>query len=208
MRKKNKKMSLSRVLSDSLRFENSFLVLLLGLCPMLIASTRLSDAVVTGTVALLTLVFSALVSKAFSKAIPDSIKTLAHILVTVSFIAIFELLIYAFLPSIWGHIGMYLPLIAVSGLTLYSFEGEKKAKTLSLAVKQALVLGVAFFASITVLAIIREFFGRGSLLEFQIFPEEYGMLFLTLPGGGLILMGVLIAFLRAFVQKIDKEEKK
>ncbi len=203
MKKKSGK--LGKMIRESIVFENGFIALLLGLTPMLVASTRLIDALVMGVSAIVVLTDSAVLSALLSKTVPNGIKVALHITVAVVSIAVIELLIRAFAPTVFENIGMYLPLLSVSGVLTYSFEKEKRKKKISGALETALVTGGGFFAEILILAFVREFFGRGSLLGFQILPEEYGMRFLTLPGGGLILLGVLIAVLRAYVQKIEKE---
>lgn len=203
MKKKSGK--LGKLIRESIVFENGFIALLLGLTPILAASTRLIDALVMGVSAIVVLTDSAFVSALFSKTVPNGIKTAMHITVAIVSIAVIELLLRAFAPTVFDNIGMYLPLLAVSGVLLYSFEKEKRKKKLSGILTTALVTGGGFFATTFILAFVREFFGRGSLFGFQVLPEEYGMRFLTLPGGGLILLGVLIAVLRAYVQKIKKE---
>ena len=203
---RKKKTGFKKFVRESILFENNFLMLLVGLCPMLAASTKVIDALVMSIVAVFTLILSALLMKLLSTVIPESIKSIVHVLFAVSIIAAFELVIHAYLPTVFERVGIYLPLIAVSGILSYSYDGKKK-KVLT-TITQASAWSCAFGVSTLVLAIVREFFGRGSLAGFQILPEEYAMTLIREPAGGLILLGILIAVLRAYVGKTEEKEGK
>ena len=200
---------LAGVIHEFVIVENPVFTLLLGLCPMLAASTSLLDACVMGVVATITLILSALIVRGVLKLVPESVRLVSVVLIPITIIAAFEILIRAFLPSVFESIGMYLPLLAVSGIVIYGYNKQRRLRKLSSVVKKATALGTGFFAATFIMAFFREFFGRGSLFGFQIFPEEYGVLILTYPAGGLILLGVFIALFRAlFFTEGKKEEKK
>ncbi|MBR5542766.1 MAG: hypothetical protein IKU65_01545 [Oscillospiraceae bacterium] len=186
--------------------ENPVLALLLGICPLLAASTRLSDAVVMGMCAIVTTLFSALVIRFVKKKLPEKIKLLVCILFAVFIISIFELLLRAFLLPVSERIGMYLPLLSVTGIIFAKSIRFERVKKTSDALISALACGVGFFAVIFFMALVREVIGNGTFFGLRIFPEEYGMLVLTHPSGGLILLGVVIAVFRHFFGNPDKKE--
>ena len=54
-------------------------------------------------------------------------------------------------------------------------------------------MGLGFTLGLTLLGMLREFLGTGTLFGFSIVPEQYGALVFILPPGAFITLGYLIA---------------
>jgi len=185
--------------------KNSALVLLLGLCPLLMMSSSLLTGLVSGAAAMLVLVLSGVVISLLGRVIPNGIKDVSYMVITAFFVAICELLLFAFLPSLRTALGIYLPLITVSGLAFAAAERADNA-TVGAAALGGLSLGLGYFAVIFIMSFIRELFGNGTLFGFRIIPEEYAIRLITTPFGALFLFGIFVAVFRAVALRSEKGE--
>ena len=98
--------------------ENPTLVLMLGMCPTLAVSTRATNGIGMGLSTLAVLVLSNLVISLLRKVIPDQVRLPAYIVIVASLVTVTELLIEAYLPSVYEALGIYIPLIVVNCIIL------------------------------------------------------------------------------------------
>lgn len=194
-------------LKTSVLYENAPIVLLLGLTPFLMMSSSLTTGTVTGISAAVILVLSGVTISLVGKFIPDKLKTPVYLVITATFVAVCEILLFAFLPSLRASLGIYLPLLTVSGLAFVSSE-RAAASTVGAAALSSLALALGYFAAILVMSFIREFFGNGTLFGFRIIPEEYAARLLTTPFGALFLLGIAVALIRTIIIRAEEKEGK
>ena len=188
--------------------ENPVLVFMLGLCPLLAASETLFSGLTMGVSVIITLVLSGIVVSLIKGIIPDKIKIIVYMLVIACFVTVIELLLRAFLPPMAEKLGIYLPLLTVSGLTLAKAECVAGRKKVGVTVVDAVITGIAFLAVIFVLSFIRELLGCGTLFGMRILPAEYCIQTVGMPVGAFMLFGLLLAlFIKATSRKNGKEEK-
>ena len=98
--------------------ENPVLVLMLGMCPALAVSTQASNGIGMGLSTLAVLVLSNFVISCLRKVIPDQVRLPAYIVIVASLVTVTELLIEAYLPSLYEALGIYIPLIVVNCIIL------------------------------------------------------------------------------------------
>jgi len=181
-------------------------LLLLGLCPLLATTDALKAGSVMGLAALFVLAISGVVVSLIGRFIPKSIKTITYMTVSAVFVAVSELLISAFLPNTAAKIGIYLPLLAVSGITLATTEAAD-GKCVGSAAVLGISMGLGYFAVSLVLSFVRELLGRGSVFGIRILPEEFGAIVISAPAGALIVFGFLVAAFRFLVTYIEKRQE-
>lgn len=189
--------------------ENPVLVFMLGLCPLLAASETLFSGMTMGAAVIITLVLSGIVISLIRKIIPENIKIIVYMLIIACFVTAIELLLQAFLPPMAEKLGIYLPLLTVSGFTLAKAECVAGRKKVGTAVVDAVITGISFFAVIFVLSFVRELLGCGTLFGLRILPAEYCIQTVGMPVGAFMLLGVLLAmFGKITSRKVGKEEKR
>ena len=98
--------------------ENPTLVLMLGMCPTLAVSTRALNGIGMGLSTTAVLILSNLVISLLRKVIPDEVRLPAYIVIVASLVTVTELLIEAYLPSVYDALGIYIPLIVVNCIIL------------------------------------------------------------------------------------------
>ena len=94
--------------------ENPVLILVLGTCPTLATSTSVISAFSMGLAATIVLICSNIVISALRKIIPDTVRIPCYIVVIAGFVTLVQMLLQAYLPSIYNMLGVYLALIVVN----------------------------------------------------------------------------------------------
>ena len=187
--------------------ENPAFVLMLGMCPTLAVSTAAINGLGMGFSTMAVLVLSNLIISLLRKVIPDEVRLPSYIVVVASLVTVTELLIKAYLPSIYSALGLFIPLIVVNCIILGRAEAyANKAKPLP-AVFDGIGMGLGFTIALTALGMIRELLGAGTLFGVQVLPksvEPIGI-FIKAPGAFLVL-GFMIAVLNFFQVKNRSNE--
>jgi electron transport complex protein RnfE len=120
-----------------------------------------------GLVATLVLVCSNIVISALRKVIPDTVRIPCYIVIIASFVTIMQMLLEAYLPSIYDMLGVYLALIVVNCIILGRAEMYARKNTVIDSALDGLGMGIGFLVALLVMATIREVFGAGSFAGAQ-----------------------------------------
>ena len=169
--------------------ENPTLVLMLGMCPTLAVSTRASNGIGMGLSTLAVLVLSNLVISLLRKVIPDQVRLPAYIVIVASLVTVTELLIEAYLPSVYEALGIYIPLIVVNCIILGRAEAYANKNTPLLSVMDGIGMGLGFTVALTLAGAVREILGSGTCFGARILPEtvEPMGIFVQPPGAFLVI---------------------
>jgi len=114
-------------------------------------------------------------------------------------------------PNIMIHLGIYLYLMAVNGLTLIQANARRGPTKLSQVLSRAAVDVVAFAGLMFAVALVREYFGNGTIWGVPV-PIPFRQTAMLYPFYGFIIVGFLLAFLRRInklmlAAKIRKAER-
>jgi electron transport complex protein RnfE len=173
--------------------ENPVLVLMLGMCPALAVSTQAANGIGMGLSTLAVLVLSNFVISCLRKVIPDQVRLPAYIVIVASLVTVTELLIKAYIPSIYEALGIYIPLIVVNCIILGRAEAFAAKQSPVASLFDGIGIGLGFTLGLTLLGICRELLGSGSVFGLTLTPETYNILLFVLPPGAFITLGFLIA---------------
>lgn len=186
--------------------ENPVFIIMLGMCPTLGVSTQVFNALGMGAGVIFVLIGSNLMISLLRNIIPDSIRIPAYIVVIASFVTIVEMVLHAFVPAVYSALGVYLPLIVVNCIILGRAEAFASKNSPLDSVLDAIGMGVGFTLSLTLIALIREVLGAGTITLLNL--SESARLIITIPGlsespvrvmtlaaGALLVMGYLKAFI-------------
>ena len=182
--------------------ENPVLILVLGTCPTLATTNSVISAFSMGIVATLVLVCSNIVISALRKIIPDTVRIPCYIVIIASFVTVMQMLLEAYLPSIYDMLGVYLALIVVNCIILGRAEMYARKNTVVDSALDGLGMGVGFLVALLVMATIREVFGAGTFAGFAIpFLESFKIPILTQAPGGYLVFGLVIAGMNVLTAK-------
>ena len=196
-----------RVLLNGFVKENPVFVLVLGTCPTLATTTSVISALAMGLAAAAVLVCSNAAISLLRKIIPDKVRIPAYIVIIAGFVTIVQMLMEAYLPSLYEMLGVYLALIVVNCIVLGRAEMFASKNTVGSSILDGAGMGLGFTLALLCMASVREVFGAGSFAGMEIpFISNYTVPILVSPPGGFFVFGVLIALVSALGKKPAKEE--
>ena len=181
--------------------ENPTLVLMLGMCPTLAVTTSAINGVGMGLTTTVVLVMSNLLTSMLRKVIPDRVRIPAFIVIIASFVTIVQLLLEAYIPSLYAALGIYIPLIVVNCIILGRAEAYASKNPVVPSIFDGLGMGLGFTLGLTLIGMIREMLGAGAIFGFRFLPEGMDTLtiFILAPGAFFVL-----AVLTAVMNKIKQ----
>ena len=207
----NEKPSKWKVFTAGIIRENPVLRLVLGCCSALAVTTTVSGAVGMGLAMTFVLVCSNIVISALRKVIPAKVHLPCYIVVIAGFVTIVDLCLQAFVPDIAESLGVFIPLIVVNCIILGRAEAFASKNSVAASAVDGICQGIGYTVVLLILSAFRELLGAGTLLGIQVMPSSYvpaGML--TLPVGGFLCLGTLIAIMQWALARSEKKnaEKK
>ena len=190
------------ILLRGLIIENPVLVLVLGTCPTLAQTTSVIGALGMGVAATLVLIGSNAVISALRKLIPDTVRIPCYIVVIATFVTVIQLLLQAYLPSLYEMMGVYLALIVVNCIILGRAEMFARKNGVLDSAIDGLGMGLGFLLALLAMATVRELFGAGTFAGLSVpFFRTYHIPLLTKAPGGFLVFGILIAVMNKIKEK-------
>lgn len=178
--------------------ENPTFVLMLGMCPTLAVTTTAVNAIGMGLSTTAVLVFSNLIISLLRKTIPDRVRIPAYIVVIASLVTVVQLLLQAFIPSLYSALGIYIPLIVVNCIIMGRAESYAAKNGVVESAFDGIGMGLGFTVGITSIAIVREFFAQGAFFGFTFIPEDYHITLIGLAPGAFFVLAILTALQNKF----------
>ena len=203
---KNNKLA---ILLKGIITENPVLILVLGTCPTLATTSNVISAFSMGIAATLVLICSNAVISLLRKLIPDTVRIPCYIVIIAGFVTALQMLLQAYLPSIYDMLGVYLALIVVNCIILGRAEMFARKNPVLDSVMDGVGMGLGFLIALLLMATVREVFGAASFAGISIpFMEYFKIPILTQAPGGYLVFGFLIALMNKLNQKRGGVKKK
>ncbi len=195
-------MSYIQIIKNGITKENPTFVLMLGMCPTLATTTSALNGLSMGLATMAVLVCTNFVISLIKNLTPDKVRIPVFIVVIAAFVTLLQMIIKAYLPDIDKALGLFIPLIVVNCIILGRAEAFACKNTPVAALFDGIGIGLGFTMALTLLGIVRELLGAGSIFGFTLLPETYNVLLFILPPGAFITLGFLIAI----VNKVKSEK--
>lgn len=169
--------------------ENPTLVLMLGMCPTLAVTTSAINGLGMGLTTTAVLALSNAFIALLRKFIPDRVRIPAFIVIIASFVTVVELLLKAYIPSLFDSLGIYIPLIVVNCIILGRAEAYASKNKVLPSLFDGIGMGLGFSLALTIIGAIREILGNGSVFGYNIMPDSYVpcSIFVMAPGAFFVL---------------------
>lgn len=188
--------------------ENPIFIMMLGICPTLAVTTTASNGIGMGLSTMAVLVLSNLVISLLRKAIPDSVRLPAYIVIVASLVTVVQLLIQAFMPSLYDVLGIYIPLIVVNCIILGRAEAYASKNPPMPSVFDGIGMGLGFTVALTLIAMLRELFGSGTLFGNQVMPAAYQPISILVKApGAFLVLAFIVAIMNAVKIKTAANKK-
>ena len=180
--------------------ENPILVLLLGCCPTLATTTSAINGLSMGLATTFVLILSNMSISLLKNFIPNKVHIPCYIVVIASFVTVLQLLMQAYVPSIYETLGLFIPLIVVNCIVLGRAEAYASKNNVLDSAVDGISMGLGFAMALTILGSIREMLGSGSIFGWKFIAGD-GILVFVLAPGAFIAMGYLIAIMNRLLKK-------
>ena len=188
--------------------QNTGLIQLLGLCPLLAISTNVVNAVSLGLATAIVMALSNGAISLIRNVVPKEIRIAVFILIIAALVTTVQLLMNAFVHPLYLVLGIFIPLITTNCIVLARCEAFASKSRFTPSVFDGFVMGIGLTFVLFVLGGMREIAGKGTLFSgldlvfgphakdwvIHILPADYpGVLAAILPPGAFIGLGLLIA---------------
>ena len=185
--------------------ENPLLVLNIGLCSSLGVTTSIFNGLGMGVGMTFVLVMSEIVISIFRKLIPSAIRLPVFITVIAAFTTIVQLVLNAYVESLYNALGVFIPLIVVNCIIMGRVEAFASKNKVGDSILDGLGMGIGYTIVLVAISLIRELLGGGTLfagtaLKVDILPEAFRIGIFNSAPGGFLVFGILAACLQAYKQ--------
>ena len=206
-------MNLRKQFMEGLLTQNPVLVQVRGMCSTMDITTSFFNGLGMGVAVLVILTLSNVIIAAIRKIVPDKIRIAMFIVVIAGFVTIVDLCIQAFVPALAESLGVFIPLIVVDCIILGRAESFSYKNGVVASFWDGIFQGIGYTVVLMIMCIIREFLGAGTfgggllgpdLKGIRILPEQFPAGMMTLPVGGFLVLGVLIAAMQWGLSKTKK----
>lgn len=178
--------------------ENPTFVLMLGMCPTLAVTTSAINGLGMGVSTMVVLIFSNFIISLLRNIIPDKVRIPAYIVIVASLVTVVQLLMQAYVTTLYDALGIYIPLIVVNCIILGRAESFASKNPPILSAFDGIGMGIGFTIALTCIGLFRELIGAGTIFNRTVMPAAYEpvSIFILAPGAFLVL-SLIIAFLNA-----------
>ena len=187
-------MSKLQIITKGILKENPTFVLILGMCPTLGVTSSAINGMGMGVATMAVLIMSNIVISLIKSVIPDKVRIPAFIVVIASFVTIIEMLMQAYLPSLYSALGVFIPLIVVNCIILGRAEAFASKNGVFASALDGIGIGLGFTLSLTLIGAVREALGAGSIFGYTFADGVMPLLFILAPGGFLVLGYLMVLF--------------
>ncbi|MFP2504786.1 electron transport complex subunit E [Enterobacteriaceae bacterium RIT711] len=186
---------------------NSALVQLLGLCPLLAVTSTATNALGLGLATTLVLVLTNSAVSALRRWVPTEIRIPIYVMIIASVVSTVQMLINAYAYGLYQSLGIFIPLIVTNCIVIGRAEAFAAKSSVPLAALDGLAIGMGATSAMFVLGSLREIIGNGTLfdgadallgswakvLRIEVFHTDTPFLLAMLPPGAFIGLGLMLA---------------
>ena len=214
-------MNLKKQFMDGLLYQNPVLVQVLGMCSTMAITTSFFNGLGMGLAVTVILTLSNIIISAIRKIVPDKIRIAMFIVVIAGFVTMVDLFLQAFVPALAESLGVFIPLIVVNCIILGRAEAFASKNPVGASAVDGICQGIGYTLVLICMCVVRELLGSGkfgggllgggglgSAPGITIFPEEFGIKILTMPVGGFLTLGALIALMQWAMAKSNAKKEK
>lgn len=194
------------IAANGLWNQNTSLVQILGLCPLLAVTTNLVNGVMLSLATILVMALSNVAVASLRNFIPNEIRIPVFILIVAALVTVVDLLFNAYLHELYLILGIFIPLIVTNCIVLARVEAFASKNPPLQSTLDGVFMGIGMLWTLGMLGGIRELLANGTLFDgidlvipslqpLHLLPADYpGLLLSILPPGAFILLGCMVAW--------------
>ncbi len=190
-----------KIFTDGILKNNPTFVLVLGMCPTLGTTTSAVNGLGMGVATMAVLIMSNMVISLIKNLIPDKVRIPAFIVVIASFVTIIEMLMQAYIPSLYASLGVFIPLIVVNCIILGRAEAFASKHGVFDSLLDGVGIGLGFTIALTVIGAVRELLGSGAVFGYSFGVADYMPLVFVLAPGAFLVLGYLMVLFNKIAKR-------
>ena len=194
-------MNKMQIILNGILKNNPTFVLVLGMCPTLGTTTSAMNGLGMGAATMAVLVMSNLVVSLIKTLIPDTVRIPAFIVVIASFVTIIQMLMQAYLPSLYASLGVFIPLIVVNCIILGRAEAFASKNGALDSILDGVGIGLGFTIALTLIGAVREILGSGAIFGYSFGISDYMPLVFVLAPGAFFVLGYMMVLFNKLAKK-------
>ena len=166
--------------------DNPTFVLVLGMCPTLATTTSAINGLEMGLATLFVLVLSNIAISLLAPVVPDKVHIPVYIVVIATFVTVLQFVMQAYTPDAYKTLGLFIPLIVVNCIVLGRAEAYANKNSVLDSALDGLGIGLGFTMSLTVIGIVREILGSGSVFGWKFITGDGILAFVMTPSAAML----------------------
>ena len=194
-----------KITLDGIIFNNPTFMLVLGTCPTLGLISNALSALEMGLAVIVILTLSNMIISALRTLIPNEVRIPCYIVVIAKIVTLIRMVLDKFLPDVYDALGGFLALIVVNCIILGRAEAFANKHTVAESAVDGIANGIGFTMALTVMGIICEFLGKGSIFGAQIMTFSIGLF--STPAGAFIVFGLSICAFTAIIDTFQRARR-
>lgn len=213
-----------KLITDPLNDNNPITVQVLGICSALAVTTQVYPSVVMAVAVIFVAAFANLTTSVVRTYIPKQVRMIVQLVVIATLVTVVELALKAFNYTVWKQLSVFIGLIITNCIIMGRLEAFAMANKPWRSFLDGVGNGLGYGAILIIVAVLREFFGKGTLLagspvelaiigageKFLINTAAEGSWFwwysnnnlMVLPASALFVIGILIWVQRSYNTKL------
>ncbi len=161
------------VLFNPLSKNNPVIVQILGICSALAVTAKLEPALVMGISVTAVLAFSNVIISLIRNTIPNSIRIIVQLVVVAALVIIVDQVLKAYNYEVSKQLSVFIGLIITNCILMGRLEAFALANKPWPSFLDGIGNGIGYSIILIIIATVRELFGSGTLLGYQIIPQAF-----------------------------------
>lgn len=201
--KKNRK-----VLTDPLDDNNPITVQVLGICSALAVTIQVKPAIIMALGLTLVSAFASLIIALIRDSIPGRIRMIVQLIIVALLVTLVDQVLKAFMYDVSKQLSVFVGLIITNCIVMGRLEAFAMAQKPWPSFLDGIGNGLGYGIILITVAVVREFFGAGSILGFKLIPQwayDHGYVnngLMALPPAALFIIGMYIWWQRSRKPKL------
>lgn len=199
------------LIKNPLNLNNPITVQVLGICSALAVTVKLEPAIVMAISVTVVTALSNLIISLLRNTIPSRIRIIVQLMVVSFLVILVDQVLKAFMYELDKALSVYIGLIITNCIVMGRLEAFALGNKPLPALLDGIGNGLGYGLILVIVAFVRELFGSGQLMGFQVIPEGFYSIgyencgFMLNPPMALILIGVVIWIQRSKMKELQEK---
>jgi Na+-transporting NADH:ubiquinone oxidoreductase subunit D len=202
-----------KLLTEPLNESNPITVQILGICSALAVTVQMKPSIVMALSVMVVTAFSNMAISAIRNTIPDRIRIIVQLVIVAALVILVDQILKAFVYDVSKQLSVFVGLIITNCIVMGRLEAFAMGNKPVPSFIDGIGNGLGYGLILVIVSAIRELFGSGKLMGYQVVPDAFYEMgyknngLVILPPMALIIVGVIIWIQRSRNPKLIDQGK-